>query len=938
MTIPTGSADEPDQNIPSILVTTPAWSRRFKLNRDTITVGRDIVNDIVIDDAAVSNDHALITRTPRGFKLEDLSSLTGISFQSQRIIKKFLSPGDQLWIGDSISLTYGETYKYESEIKSRKLDIGGRQELTIGRSIENDIVLDHPTVSRVHARIDLHPDEGKYWIQDLRTGNGTFVNGERIVKPRALRRGDVINIGSIRFDFYEQQLNELDEGYNIRLDAIHLEQRVSSELNLIRDISLTVMPGEFVAIVGGSGTGKSTLIGALNGSKPATAGQVLVNGRDLYRNFDIYKSQIGYVPQENIIHKELTVYEALNYSAILRLPRDTGREERHRRIEEVIRTLNLADKKDVIVSNLSGGQKKRISIGVELLTKPGLFFLDEATSGLDPGMESSMMEVLRKLADHGHTVVLITHATRNISLCDQVAFLAYGGYLAYYGSPNNALKFFNVNDFDDIYSKLELSPSDNRQAGVELDRDKVSAEWAARYNGSDQFEEYVAGRQPKYPTIDSGRLNIKKSPVTTWMGKRHTSDITQCTTLLRRSVNILVRDKVTLLLMLLIAPVVGLLCAPFWRQGIFNVTGGDAELAITNLFIASIVCCITGAISSMREIVKETDIYHRERMVILKITPYILSKTIIFLILSMYQAGVFLLILKLFGNWPDSAIITWQVYIILFLATMAGAMQGLLISAISPNQNAAPQLLIILIVLQLVFGGIVPPRDLPVVKAMNNILGTATSTRWTFESMVTTSELGADIAEDPYWQKTKIERNQIDDSFKVANCNCAGINVFSKCNFPGIMEYYAPAVDAAEPAKPSKPIQPADPPGKPIEPRKRDLADPKYYQDIEKYQDELQEWGIQMEDYSREVSTYEDQMKDYEIHVDSYTENYKDWRTSRESAVGKAEGLINTINENYGHTFKVNITLHRMALVFFIVIVFSLLLVIQKLKDRRYSR
>jgi len=368
------------------------------------------------------------------------------------------------------------------------------------------------------------------------------------------------------------------------------------------------------------------------------------------------------------------------------------------------------------------------------------------------------------------------------------------------------------------------------------------------------------------------------------------------------------------------------------------VTGGDAELAITNLFIASIVCCITGAISSMREIVKETDIYHRERMVILKITPYILSKTIIFLILSMYQAGVFLLILKLFGNWPDSAIITWQVYIILFLATMAGAMQGLLISAISPNQNAAPQLLIILIVLQLVFGGIVPPRDLPVVKAMNNILGTATSTRWTFESMVTTSELGADIAEDPYWQKTKIERNQIDDSFKVANCNCAGINVFSKCNFPGIMEYYAPAVDAAEPAKPSKPIQPADPPGKPIEPRKRDLADPKYYQDIEKYQDELQEWGIQMEDYSREVSTYEDQMKDYEIHVDSYTENYKDWRTSRESAVGKAEGLINTINENYGHTFKVNITLHRMALVFFIVIVFSLLLVIQKLKDRRYSR
>jgi len=938
MTIRTGDAVEPDQNISSILVTTPLWSRRFKLNRDIISIGRDIVNDIVIDDTLVSNHHALITHTPRGFKLEDLSSQTGISFQSQRIIMKFLVPGDQLWIGDSISLTYGASYKYESEFKSKKLDISGQKELIIGRAIENDIVLDHPTVSKVHARIEFNTDDNKYWIQDLRTNNGTFVNGDRIVKPRVLRRGDVINIGSIRFDFYEQQLSELDESYNIRLDAIHLEQRISRDLNLLSDISLTVMPGEFVAIVGGSGTGKSTLIGALNGSKPASAGQVLINGRDLYRNFDVYKTQIGYVPQENIIHQELTVYEALNYSAILRLPRDTGKQERHRRIEEVIRTLNLTDKKDVIVSKLSGGQKKRISIGVELLTKPGLFFLDEATSGLDPGMESSMMEVLRKLADHGHTVILITHSTRNIPLYDQVAFLACGGYLAYYGSPGDALKFFNAKDFDDIYSKIEFSPTDEHQVGAETEKGRVSAEWAAHYNLSDQFKEYVEGRQSKSQAADAGRVSLRKSPVTTWMGKRYASDITQSMTLLKRSVNILARDKVTLLLMLLIAPVVGLLCALFWRQGIFSATGGDAELAITNLFIVSIVCCITGAISSMREIVKETDIYRRERMVILKIVPYILSKTIIFLVLSLYQAGVFLLILKLFGNWPASSVVIWQVYIILFLATMAGAMQGLLISAISPNQNAAPQLLIILIVLQLVFGGIVPPRDQPVVKAMNSVLGTVTTTRWTFESLVATSKLGADVADDPYWQKAKIERNRVDENYKVANCSCAGINVFSKCNFPGIMDFYVPAVAAAEPAKPSKPAQPADPQKKPIEPRKRDLSDPKYYQDIQDYQDALKQWGSQMENYSREVSTYEERMNDYETRVDSYTEDYKDWRSSRESAIGNAEGLINTVNENYGHTFKVDITRHRLVLAFFIVTLFCLLLIVQKLKDRRYSR
>jgi ABC-type multidrug transport system ATPase subunit len=214
---------------------------------------------------------------------------------------------------------------------------------------------------------------------------------------------------------------------------------VRKNLNILENISLVFQSHEFIVVVGQSGGGKSTLVDAVAGYRPATPGRVLVNGIDVYRNFDAIRNEIGYVPQRDIIHMELTVYQALDYAARLRMPRDTKKAERHKHIMEVLEDLDLVHRKDVQISDLSGGQQKRVSIGVELLTRPGLFFLDEPTSGLDPGTETAFMHLMRRLADQGRTIVMVTHATKNVMLADKVVFLARGGYLAWFGPPDEAL-------------------------------------------------------------------------------------------------------------------------------------------------------------------------------------------------------------------------------------------------------------------------------------------------------------------------------------------------------------------------------------------------------------------------------------------------------------------------------------------------------------------
>ncbi len=734
---------------PRLIITTPQWTKEFPLEKRALTLGRDPANDIVVDDLVVSRRHAQVQPADGGHEIVDAGSANGLTFQGERVPRKLLADGDVIWIAQTVSLAYKTTAEaVETPTVSRTLDLRQPATLTIGRDPQNNVTLDHPAISRTHARIAPAVEPGSYVIEDAASSNGTFVNGERIAsgEPRPLRPGDIIRVGPIKFVFAPETLEQVDESRDLGLDALHLKKFVRKGFNLLQDISLSIRPREFVAIVGVSGSGKSTLLDALNGFRPATDGAVLVNGTDLYRNFDAYRTNLGYVPQDDTIHKELTVYEALAYAARLRLPADTTPDERQKRIMEVLETLGLAERKDVQIQRLSGGQRKRVCIGTELLTRPGLFFLDEATSGLDPGTESQMMRVLRKLADQGHTVILVTHATKNVMLCDHVVFLAKGGNLAYYGPPEKALSHFGVEDFDAIYEKLE--------------GESTPEAWAEDYRRSPQYQEFVIGRLQRdagaqVPTLRPQEMVSPPPPPIPTAAKgdgaraaaargRGVSALRQFWILSARYLTIIRRDRMNLALLFLIAPALGSIDLIAWPKKVFDFVEGDATRAMLMLFLSALIPFLVGALSSVREIVKETPVYKRERTVALKILPYLMSKVWVGFLFALYHAAA-LFVLKLLA--VDFSYLGTQemaqFYATLVLAAMSGVLWGLLISALAPREEQAMLLVIVVVVVQIVFSGaLVTLSELGI---LGEIVGSLTSTKWALQALTTVTQVKTGI-------------------------------------------------------------------------------------------------------------------------------------------------------------------------------------------------
>ncbi len=710
-----------------LVVTTPAGTVAHPLRGAEVTLGRDPSNAIAIDDPVVSRRHAVLRRSGDAWEIVDLGSANGLTRDGTPVTRARLGDGDVVRIAGVVSLAYRDgTGKGSEPSVDGILHLAGRASVTVGRGMQCDVRFDHPTISRVHARFLVR--EGAVLVEDLGSTNGTYVGGERIAprSPRRLENGDEVRIGPMRMSVEDGTLRRSDESRDIGLDAVHLNQPVSRDLNLLQDISLSIRPREFVALVGVSGAGKSTLLDALNGFRPARDGNVLVNGADLYRNSDAFRTAIGYVPQDDIIHRELTVRQALDYSARLRLPSDTTPDERRRRVDEVLETLGLEERADLAIHRLSGGQRKRVSIGVELLTEPGLFFLDEATSGLDPGTESQLMRLLRTLADRGHTVVLVTHATKNVMLCDLVAFLAKGGYVAYYGPPDQALGYFGVDDFDGIYEKVE--------------RDLTPAEWGARYRRSAQYREFVVDRlQERY-----GELVQVPAPAGERAANAHRPPrppmLRQFGILSARYLSIIRRDRLNLLLLFLVGPLLACIDFVAWPRDVFDPLAGDVMRAMSMLFMASIIPFLVGALMSVREIVKEAPIYRRERAVAVGIGPYLLSKVWVGVLFALYNAAVLLAIKMLAVDMshlgPQAVAL---VFVTLALAAISGVMWGLLISAISPREEQAMLLVIVVVVVQIVFSGGLVPLDR--LGPVGGAIADATSTKWVFQGLTTAAEV-----------------------------------------------------------------------------------------------------------------------------------------------------------------------------------------------------
>ncbi len=739
------------------------------LGAQPLTIGRAASNDVALSSRFVSARHARIEPAGASHQIVDVGSTNGILFEGRRLppnTPQPLADGAVLRIGDPatgnfVSLAYHNpaatrAAQAATVAQSYPLDPNDPQ-ITIGRE-GSEIVLENPQVSRNHAVIDRVG--GKHVLRDVGSTNGTFVNGQRI-SQHTLAPGDVIQIGAFKLVYDGDSLDQYDQRGALRIDARNLTREVRRDgksRTILKDVSLSIAPREFVALVGGSGTGKSTLMNALSGYAQASSGHVLVNGDDYYRNFDAYRTLLGYVPQDDIIHRTLPVERALGYAAELRLPADTAPAEITQRITRVLDDVDMTPHRDKLVENLSGGQRKRVSIGAELLADPSLFFLDEPTSGLDPGLEKKMMYTLRRLADSGRTVVLVTHATANISQCDHVAFMS-DGRMVYFGPPAEALQFFGVSsgDFADIYTKLEgvAAPQDadrwavvqrdlqaeydTRQRGVaQNSQPPTLAElWEMKFRGSPQYARYVAGRLAQAPA----------GPVAGGQGggggsTPRVSPLRQFGILARRYLDLIIQDRRNLGILLLQAPIIGVLLMLVAKADALVGEKTFASEAKKVLFMLATVAVWFGIINAAREITKESPIFRRERLANLRIGPYVLSKIAILLLLVVIQSALLLGLVSLRVQLPEMGVLLpgWlELYATTLLTSLAGLAMGLAISSSASTPDRAISIVPLALIPQILFAGVI--FTLGDGFSVQRLLSWFTISRWAMDAYGTTVNL-----------------------------------------------------------------------------------------------------------------------------------------------------------------------------------------------------
>ena len=754
-----GAAEAQGQEQPRVAIRVPGrppWEAL--LERATFTIGRKPDNDIVLALDYVSGYHGRLEQQGTAWHYVDLGSTNGTFVNGQRTQGATLRDGDILRIGDlqgnSASLTFRAAgapavpAPAASAIRMGVTALGLKTSLLIGRNAQADISLPAPVVSWHHARLDRTPQG--HVLTDLSSTNGTFVNGQRLAHPHLLQPGEVVQIGPFRLVYEATGFQQYAASGGVRLDGMHLTREVGHgerSKRILNDINISIYPREFVALVGTSGAGKSTLMMALNGFNRAE-GQVLVNGDDLYRQFDLYRTMVGYVPQDDIIHKELTVGHALHYAAQLRLPPDTSAQEIEQRSDYVLQQVEMVGQKDQAISSLSGGQRKRVSIAVELLAEPNLFFLDEPTSGLDPGLEKKMMHTLRRLADGGRTIVLVTHATANIVQCDHVCFLSQGR-MVYFGPPAEALQFFGVTsgDFADIYDQLDdPNPQVSRQKAVS---------WEENFKRSPHYQQYIEDRQRALPQVQqaaAGKATSRQGP--------RVSVIRQFLVLTRRYLDLVLRDKLLLSVLMAVMPIIGALVllvananwlvgnslAEIQRQLATGLASGanSATYAVignsqTLLFIMALASVLLGLFASVYEIVKEWSVYQRERMVTLRILPYIASKVVVLGAFALVQCLLLMAVISLRVDYPTQGVFLpapVEMYVTLFLGTLAAILLGLLISASVPNSNTVIYIVFLVLFFQMIFAGVL--FDLP---GITDRFSNLTLTRWTMEGLGTSANM-----------------------------------------------------------------------------------------------------------------------------------------------------------------------------------------------------
>jgi ABC-type multidrug transport system ATPase subunit len=779
-----------------------------------VVIGRDPSCGLVVDDPLVSRQHAEVSWADGGWVLRDLESTNGTYVDGEQIGVLPLTDGAVARLGDAhgpaVQFALVHRAPVEADPGSAQapartavlpaptavlpapaggsgglppaVAVAGRtpaaehsaeQRIRIGRAPDNDITLADLLVSRHHAEIRRSGDG--YQVVDLGSRNGTYVNG-RQVPTAALDPGDLLAIGRHQFVFDGRRVQEYVDTGPVSLSADHLTVRVGNQ-TLLDDVSFGLAEGSLLAVIGPSGCGKSTLLRAMTGIRPATEGRVRYDGRDLYADYAELRYRIGLVPQDDVLHRQLTVRRALRFAASLRFADDVPRKERHARVEEVLATLGLTERARQRIDLLSGGQRKRTSVALELLTEPSLLYLDEPTSGLDPALDREVMRELREMADSGRTVIVVTHSVLHLDACDRVLVMCPGGTVGYFGPPDEVLEFFGAGDYADVFQMVTEDP----------------AEWARRYRESELYGKYAGtasippvrdtgapaapartGSDPEVPAADVpepgsrpavGRAKVPGASLRGLPLRRRAlhpaAPLRQYVTLCWRMLSVIVSDRGLVLFLLGLPLALALLT--------HSVPGEDGlkppanplllgrSLEAQRLLVVLVVgAAFLGIAPAIREIVSEGTIYRRERAVGLSPGAYLASKLTVFALVNSLQVAVFVWLSLLGRGAPEEALVlrspTGEIIAAVALVAVTCTVLGLVISAlVRTTEQTTPILVVLVMALLVLSGGLFELQG----EAILNQVSWLAQTRWGFAAGASTVDLlRLSPVEDSLWAHT----------------------------------------------------------------------------------------------------------------------------------------------------------------------------------------
>ncbi|MCQ4121882.1 FHA domain-containing protein [Rhodococcus tibetensis] len=737
--------DAADTGNPRVVVETEHARVSYNAGK-TVRIGRDPQMEVTVIDPAVSREHARLSWDD-GWQLVDAGSKNGFFVDGKRKERVRVTNPVTVRLGNAaegpvVRISVEDPEATQQAVGARwdesTVEVGTPRDavttrpqdqpvpagsVTVGRAPDNDLVVRDVLASRRHAIV--HARRSGLEIEDLGSVNGTFVGGSRVSRS-PLSDGDVVTVGNTDFSVEDGRLvprrmtTPAVNGLHVRGVGLTIE----GGRRLLEEVDLTAAPGTLTAVIGPSGAGKTTMATVLSGSQSPTEGVVDFEGRSVHANYQVLRSRIGLVPQDDVVHRQLTIRQALGYAAELRLPPDTTRMDREEVIASVLAELQLTDHADTRVDHLSGGQRKRASVALELLTGPSLLILDEPTSGLDPALDRQIMGTLRRLADSGRVVVIVTHSLSYLEMCDQVLLLAPGGKTAYVGPPDEVGAMLGSSDWADVFARVAAEP------------DEVFAEYRARR-----------------PSVDGGSPSTPPGPLGS---PAHTSRWKQWSTVSRRQIRLIRADRGYLIFLSLL---------PFVLGGLSVLVPGDTgfgpappESSELNQILVVLILGATfmGCSLTIRDLVGERMIYHRERAAGLLPSAYLTAKIVVFCAAGVVQSVVMVTVVFAGKGLPGAGTVipsgAVELIVDIAVTTCACVVFGMALSSVARSNEQVMPMLVVAIMVQLVMcGGMITITG----RAVLDQLSWLFPSRWGFAAAASTTDLSTyspGTEDDPLWQ------------------------------------------------------------------------------------------------------------------------------------------------------------------------------------------